>query len=93
MAVKFLYQIRDRVAGVVTGPIFPEYRDGAAVRQFADLVYAPQGPIKEHPADYDLICVGLQDDESGRIECDPTMPRLVANGEDLIRSHDVVATQ
>lgn len=92
MAVKFLYQIRDRVAGVVTGPIFPEYRDGSAVRQFADLVYAKQGPISEHPADYDLLCVGQQDDESGEIaSCDP---RVVANGQDLVRSDDaVVATK
>lgn len=91
MATKSVYVIRDRIAGCVASPLFIEWRDGSAVRQFLDILSRGQGPITEHPADYDLLCLGLVEDSTGEIEA--CTPRVIANGEDLVRRQDAdVAT-
>lgn len=86
MITKYVYVIRDRIAGCIASPLFLEWRDGSAVRQFMDLMSRGQGPIREHPADYDLVCLGSVQEDSGAIEA--CAPRVVANGEDLVRRED-----
>lgn len=83
MARRLLFQVRDNVAQCVTGPIFGEAREAAAVRAFTDLVNGQAGVIAEHPADYDLLLVGVQDDESGVIDAGRGV-ELIVSGKSIV---------
>lgn len=64
-----LYQIFDRVADVVTGPIIVANRDAAAIRIVAE-VFADNNPnnqLAKHPMDYELRKIGEQDQNTGTL--------------------------
>lgn len=79
---KQLYQIRDRIAGVVVGPIMAFPREAPAIREFEDLLANQQTTIGQHPADYDLHHIGQQDQDSG--ELDPIIPTTIYYGQDWV---------
>ena len=81
-----LYQIYDKKSRSVEGPIFPKRHDGAAIREFHELLANPQTQLSKYPDDFDLLCVGVQDD-SGKISVTETVddvdlvyPVIVAQG-------------
>jgi len=63
-----LYQIRDNVAQTVVGPIITVHHAAAAVRHFTDLLQDKNTTLAAHPDDFDLVYLGLQDEESGTID-------------------------
>lgn len=73
-----LYQMYDRVARQVDGPIMQFRNDSAAVRTFHDVLGNRNTTPGQHPGDYDLYCVGEQDAETGVVT--PATPEVVATG-------------
>lgn len=63
-----LYQIRDLVGQTVVGPIITVKHQGAAVRHFTDLLKDKNTIIASHPDDYELVCLGYQNEETGAID-------------------------
>lgn len=66
-----IYSIYDRKAQYYL-PLFTQRGHADAQRQFTELVTQSDTPIAKYPADYDLVCLGSIDLETGRIE--PTYP-------------------
>lgn len=64
---KNLYQIFDVTAETVVGPIMRENKDGPAVRHFNSLLANKDTALGQHPADYQLLRLGTQDEETGEI--------------------------
>lgn len=62
-----LYQVYDRVAEAVTGPILSTRNDGAAIRHFFDGLATKGTTLNEHPEDYELKLMGTQDPDTGII--------------------------
>ena len=73
-----LFQIYDRVAGQVIGPISAERSEGPAIRWFHQVLAEPKTSPGQAPADYDLLCLGQQSIE-GRLD-GLEMPQVVATG-------------
>lgn len=71
-----LYQIFDKVAGAVEGPVTCFRADGPAIRSFYSLLGAPQTTPGQHPADFNLLCVGEQEDD-GSIVIQPEVGGLL----------------
>lgn len=66
-----LYQIYDRVAEQVVGPIMAGSRDGAAIRNFTEVLQDKNTELGKHPMDYELRHIGEQDLESGGVTSVP----------------------
>lgn len=62
-----LYQLYDLTAEATVGPILPHNRDGAAVRMFHDILADKQTQPGQHPDQFELRFVGIQDEESGQV--------------------------
>lgn len=78
MQANHLYSIYDRKAAYYL-PLFQMRSHADAMRQFADIVAQSDTPIAKYPADYDLVCVGSIDLESGLIN--PIYPvETIING-------------
>lgn len=75
-----LYQMFDKVAGAVEGPIVACRNDGPAIRMFYDVLKNPQTSPGAHPADFDFILVGTQDDNGVITPCDPPLPVALGAG-------------
>lgn len=71
MQLNHLYSIYDRKAAYYL-PVFQQRAHADAERQFIELVTSSETPISRYPADYDLVCLGQIDLESGQIV--PTYP-------------------
>lgn len=63
-----LYQVYDKVAEAVTGPILSSRNDGAAIRHFFDGLATQGTTLNEHPDDYELRYLGDQDPDDGVID-------------------------
>lgn len=74
-----LYQLYDTAAESVAGPIMLSVRDASAVRNFHEVLQRRETLPGQHPDDFQLICVGEQDEETGRIVAYES-PRVVATG-------------
>ena len=79
-----LYQIFDLVAEAAAGPIMLHKKDGPAVRLFKDLVEDKTTTVGQHPADYELRFLGLQDDSSGELTAQG--PETVITGEQILEA-------
>lgn len=84
-----LYQLRDRVSGMMSSGIMLFYADKAAIRMFADAM-SGDSLVSKHPEDYDLMFLGEQDD-SGLIVS--VSPELVATGASVAEMLDRRALQ
>lgn len=73
-----LYQMFDRVSRAVDGPIILYRADGPAIRSFYQVLANAQTLPGQHPADFDLICIGEQEDDGTIIPIVP--PVAVALG-------------
>lgn len=80
MKVK-LFQVWDREAQAVTGPIMTFEREGPAIREFHTAMATEGTYLNRNPGDYDLIQIGEQETTTGVI--DP----IIKNG---ISVHEVV---
>lgn len=86
------YSIYDRLLGVYLTP-FPGRADVEATRSIVNTLRDPQSrtlPIATNPGDYDLVCLGTFDDESGQIET--AKPRLLVNLRALVADESAVKT-
>lgn len=61
-----LYQIYDKKAESVVGPIMSCKADAVAIRAFSDNMRQADSPLAQHPEDFDLLLIGEQGD-SGHI--------------------------
>lgn len=66
-----IYSIYDRKAAYYL-PLFNMRGHADALRQFSEIVVNSDTPIAKYPADYDLVCLGSIDLETGSIA--PTYP-------------------
>lgn len=87
MSMKRLYQVYDKRAGSIAGPIMAERIDAPAIRTFFDILKNPQTLPGQHPADFDLLCVGTQDDETATIDA-WTRPDVIVTGEQWKRAQE-----
>lgn len=55
--------IRDNVAQDLAGPITIVRHEAQAIRFFSDIAVDPQTMIYRHPTDYDLIQIGVLEDD------------------------------
>lgn len=80
-----MYQLRDKVAACLVGPILLERSDPPAVRMFYAGCEDPQSNLSKSPKDYELVCLGEYDDEVGVTE--PCM-EVVATGHDFLKEQE-----
>ncbi|QCQ85142.1 nonstructural protein [Blackfly microvirus SF02] len=60
---KMIIAIVDTLANEVTGPLWTWQNAAPAIRQFGDLVTDQKTQIAQHPEDYDLVQVGILEDD------------------------------
>lgn len=89
MAKTNLYQVYDREAETTLGPIFPVNKDGAAIRQFNELLTDEKGAPGQHPKDFDLLCLGTHESETGVIT-PLDKPRIVTSGADWLHARQTL---
>lgn len=78
MQINNLYSIYDRKAAYYL-PIFQMRSHADAQRQFTEIVTQSDTPVSKYPADYDLVCLGSIDLETGQIA--PSYPcETIING-------------
>lgn len=80
-----MYQLRDKVAMCLVGPILLERNDAPAVRSFYLGCEDAQSNLSKFPADYELVCLGEYDDEVGILE--PALT-VVATGLDYLKDKE-----
>lgn len=74
-----LYSMHDRKMNVYLTP-FPSRGDVDAVRNVKTSSLHPEmknTPVGEHPEDFDLVCIGEFDDETGAISS--CIPMIIGN--------------
>lgn len=69
-----LYQVKDRLSGVMASGIQLHVTDKAATRSFVDMVSDERSPLAKHAEDYDLYCLGDQEDD-GQLQ--PLVPPVL----------------
>lgn len=79
--MKRLYCIRDLVSMIFDAQVIVHHNDTSAVRTFEDALRNPQGFIGQHPKDFELVCVGDFDEETGRIT---GFERVVRDGNGVV---------
>lgn len=72
-----LYQLFDKVAGSVVGPIMSHKREQPAIRIFHGWLQNKETGPGMHPHDFELLELGNQDEETGEISAER---RVVATG-------------
>ena len=82
--MKRIYAVYDLVSlMIVSSVLFLEVADGPAIRSFQDAVTDPKSPFGRHPADFNLMCLGVME-PNGRLVPEVadgiTIPRVVATG-------------
>lgn len=78
-----LYSVLDVKAGAYLPPIFLA-NDAQAVRAFGDACNNEKAGFAIHPEDYSFHCLGMFDDNSGKIEGLPA-PIFLARATDFIK--------
>lgn len=76
-----LYQIYDRVAGVVIANPLGAHNDGEAIRSFGMVLRDKATAVGASPRDFDLLYLGMQS-EAGHVE--GVLPVTVITGASLI---------
>lgn len=61
--MKKLYAILDVVADTIS-PIMVQRHESAAIRVFSDIALNDKSDVFRHPADFKLVCLGHQDEET-----------------------------
>lgn len=84
MRLVTLYQVYDRRARNMLGPIMAGQNEVAIARELSDHVNNDQTIIGKHPDDFDLVSLGRQDMDTGVIDAEPT-PVFVFAVRDLVR--------
>lgn len=82
-----LYQLYDLKAELIGGPIIPHAKEGSAIRAFSELLRNKETTPGQYPADFALISVGTQDEETGLINAH--VPVTVFRGQtwlDMVNS-------
>lgn len=74
---KYVCAVRDRAIDAFMNPfVVPSV--GMAIRSFGDEINRPDGPMGQHPEDYDLYVLAEFDESNGRFSANE--PRRVADG-------------
>lgn len=82
--MKEIYAVMDIKAGSFGTPMFFVSR-GVAVRGFVDAACKGEGPIGEHPSDYQLFELGKFDEASGKFTV-LDKPEFIINGVSAVAS-------
>lgn len=82
---KRLYTVYDMVAGTIVGDILQALNDAPAIRAFHDALKTPNSLIGQHPADFQLLNVGIIDDD-GAIYIQDNGKTVVATGAAWLES-------
>lgn len=86
---KMLFQARDNVARSMVGPIFSERVEAPAIRMFTDAIGDSKTMFSQHPADFDLLCIGEYDDSDGVILVgDGSYPKVVISGASVLEARE-----
>lgn len=91
MATRQLYQLRDIRAQDLIGPVVAHKSMQPAIRMFEDVLQSKDTAPGQHPADYDLLFVGTQNDETGEITAGA--PQIVATGKGWLEDQQRLATR
>lgn len=89
-----LFQTKDTAAKTVIGPIIRAYHNAAAVRIFTDGL-KDRNTLGAHPEDYELIELGIQDEENGEIQGYDGGPVTIVTGKQwlTLQNADRTVTQ
>ena len=79
-----VFSVFDTKAGAYASPFFMS-NQAQASRDFGDAVQNPKLHLNKHPEDFSLYCLGIFDDNSGKIESFDT-PDHVCNAVDFINN-------
>jgi hypothetical protein len=77
-----IYAVYDRVAESVQGGLHCFPHDAIACRFFRDVVEAPDTQVNKHPADYDLVSLGVLDAQVPCLELESV--RVVLAGASVL---------
>lgn len=78
-----LFQIYDRTAEQVVGPIIAANRAAAATRNFQEVIKDERTELAKHPMDYELRHIGEQNTDDGSIT--PVRVTTIYTGAEWIR--------
>lgn len=86
---KYIYMLYDRLGEQLIGQCWIDASDGAAIREFHDVLANPQTSPGRHPADYDLVRLAEVDVEDLAIyvtadDVSPGYASVVARGKDWL---------
>lgn len=92
--MKTIYAIRDRIAQELVGlsmyMLFVFRTDAQAVRYFADAINDKTSILNKHPADYELVALGiLTDTAAGEIIQTQEKHVVIITGDALIAAQDI----
>lgn len=74
-----IFQMWDREANCVHGPIFTEYNEKLAIRGFQHVLANPKHIVGQYPDQFDLKLLGHLNEETGEIT--PELPpKTIATG-------------
>lgn len=76
-----LYQVMDNKAANVMGPVMNTPADAVAIRHFTDALRDNKSMLGQHPEDFDLLCLGSQEETTGEITPYIGGPRVVLTGK------------
>jgi len=71
-----IYSLLDLKTGAYSRPFYTHY-DAQAIRDVIGLVEAGENHVARHPADFNLMGLGVFDDETGGFM--PCVPRVLGN--------------
>lgn len=82
-----IYAIYDVKTGHY-GPVMTFVNDGTAIRSFQEMLTSqdPNSLLSLYPSDYILFCLGLYDQETGKIECCPAPMNILSGSEAFVRA-------
>lgn len=85
-----MYQLRDKVARCMQGPIVCERADPPAIRMFHQALADKDSNLAKYPADYEFVCLGEVDDTDGSIlvDEDRKFPLVVATGAEFLADRE-----
>lgn len=87
MHITMLFSIYDRKASYYL-PIFQAERDHQAVRGFTDIVTQSDTDVSKYPADFDLMCLGDMDLDTGEL-FPAKNPRHIINGMSALQAAQI----
>lgn len=85
MTKQLLFQLYDRNAESIAGPIMLERKEGPAIRLFHSLLADKNTTPGQHPDDFELMLVGEQDMDTGVVT--GCTPRIIATGTAWNQQH------